>query len=113
MTPFRDNGHLIPKQRHFNTRLSTTRVTIERAFGIFKGRFRRLQYLDTHKIETAVDLIIVCCILHNICILNGDEVMDYFEEDIQIELNPEARHRNMVGGNAVAIAKRDDIANNL
>ena len=55
MTPFRDNGHLTPKQRHFNTRLSTTRVTIERAFGIFKGRFRRLQYLDTHKIETAVD----------------------------------------------------------
>lgn len=113
MTPFRNNGHLTPKQHHFNTRLSITRVTIERAFGIFKGRFRRLQYLDTHKIETAVDLIIVCCILHNICILNGDEVMDYFEEDIQIELNPEARHRNMVGGNAVAIAKRDDIANNL
>lgn len=46
-------------------------------------------------------------------ILNGDEVKDYFEEDIQIERNPEARHRNMVGGNAVAIAKRDDIANNL
>ena len=44
MTPFRDNGHLTPKQRHFNTRLSTTRVTIERAFGIFKGRFRRLVF---------------------------------------------------------------------
>ena len=58
-------------------------------------------------------LIIVCCILHNICILNGDEVMDYIEEDIQIELNPEARHRNMVGGNAVAIAKRDDCQQSL
>lgn len=111
LTPYRDNGHLTPTQRHYNTCLSTTRVTVERAFGVYKGRFRRLQYVDTHKVETAVDLIIVCCILHNICILNEDEMIDYFEDDNAVNHNP--LPRNQAGGNAEANAKRDNIANSL
>jgi len=89
--------------------LSTTRVTIERAFGLFKGRFRRLQYVDTHRIETTVDLIIFCCILHNICILKEDEMMDYFEENNEISLVLEPCTQNDMEGNA----KRDNIAGNL
>ncbi|KAJ8320878.1 hypothetical protein KUTeg_002465 [Tegillarca granosa] len=76
----RDNGHLSRQQRHFNTCLSTTRVVVERSFAALKGRFRRLQYIDTQAVRTAVDMILVCCILHNICILNADEVDDFFDE---------------------------------
>ena len=111
ITPYRDNGHLTRRQRHFNTMLSITRVTVERAFGLYKGRFRRLQYVDTHKIETAVDLIIVCCILHNICILNDDQMVDFFEENQ--EAIPEARHQHEAIANAAGNAKRDYIADNL
>ena len=81
MTPFRDNGHLTPAHRRFNNSLSTVRVTIERAFGLLKGRFRRLQLLDTMTVETAVHIILASCVMHNICILNEDEVEEYMDED--------------------------------
>lgn len=81
MTPYRDNGHLTPQQKRFNFNLSVNRVVIERAFGLLKGRFRRLRFLDTQKIETAVDVIVVCCILHSICIMHHDEVDDFMSRD--------------------------------
>ena len=112
LTPYRDNGHLTPVQPHYNTCLSTTRVTVERAFGLQKGRFRRSQYVDTHRVETAVDLIIVCCILHNICILNEDEMVDYFENNNAV--NPVPVHQGIqAAGNTEANTKRDKIANRL
>lgn len=80
LKPFRDNGHLSRRQRRFNYRLSSTRVAIERSFGLLKGRFRRLQLLDTKSVKTAVDTIIVCCIFHNICIIN-DDVLDQYIRD--------------------------------
>ncbi|CAC5422096.1 unnamed protein product [Mytilus coruscus] len=42
LTPYRDNGHLTQQQKKFNHYLSMNRVVIERAFGLLKGRFRRL-----------------------------------------------------------------------
>lgn len=46
MTPYRDNGHLTRKQATYNRKLSSIRSTIERVFGLLKGKFRRLKYLD-------------------------------------------------------------------
>lgn len=68
MTPYRDNGHLSQEQKHFNYMLSANRVVIERAFGLLKGRFRRLHHLDVLSIQTAVKIIMCTCILHNICL---------------------------------------------
>jgi hypothetical protein len=49
MTPFRNNGHLTPAEVYYNTQLSKTRVVVENAFALLKGRFRRLKYmLETH-----------------------------------------------------------------
>ena len=87
LKPFRNNGHLTRIQRRFNYRLSSTRAAIERAFGLLKGRFRRLQLLDTKSIKTAVDTIIVCCIFHNICIIN-DDILDQYITDGREEENP-------------------------
>ncbi|XP_039670696.1 uncharacterized protein si:ch73-257c13.2 [Perca fluviatilis] len=43
MKPYRDNGHLTVRQRHFNRKLNAARVAIEHAFGILKSKFRRPQ----------------------------------------------------------------------
>ncbi|KAJ8382497.1 hypothetical protein SKAU_G00032750 [Synaphobranchus kaupii] len=37
MRPYRDNGHLTARQRHFNQQLNAARVVIEHAFGILKN----------------------------------------------------------------------------
>ena len=81
LKPFRNDGHLTQRMRRFNYRLSSARVAIERAFGLLKGRFRRLKLLDTKSIKTAVDTIIVCCVFHNICIINDDVLEQYITEN--------------------------------
>ncbi|XP_023226904.1 protein ANTAGONIST OF LIKE HETEROCHROMATIN PROTEIN 1-like, partial [Centruroides sculpturatus] len=53
LTPFRDNGHLSPQEKHYNYVHSSTRVVIEQAFGILKAKFRRLKYID----KTRIDLV--------------------------------------------------------
>lgn len=38
--PYRDNGHLTPRQIHFNETLSAQRSVIERAFALLKGNLK-------------------------------------------------------------------------
>ena len=54
---------------------------------MLKGQFRWLQLLDTKSIKTPVDTIIVCCIFHNICIIN-DDILDQYITDGREEENP-------------------------
>lgn len=86
LTPYRNNSNLTIQQRRYNTALSRRRQVIERAFGMLKRRFRRL--------NTGVDLIsmseinkpvLVTCILHNVCILQNDieDFDDDYEDDVE------------------------------
>ena len=79
MTPYRDSGHLSQEQKHFNYLLSAYMVVIERAFGLLKGRFRRLHHLDVLSIQTAVIIIMCTCILRNICLIQNEDIDDYME----------------------------------
>ena len=49
----------------YNLRHSSLRVTIERAFGALKNRFRILDNKPFHKFKTQVKLVQACCSLHN------------------------------------------------
>lgn len=62
LTPYRDNGHLNKQEKRYNRYLSSCRVVVERSFALLKDRFRRLQFLDTCSVETAVEVITACCI---------------------------------------------------
>lgn len=74
MVPFRNNGHLTIRQNNFNFCLSSTRMVIERAFGSLKIRFRiLLDCLPLTDIKKIPQVILACCVLHNICILQNDE----------------------------------------
>ena len=80
------NG-LTPSQKLFNRKLSVTRVCVEMAFGDLQNRFRRMQNIDA-KGEKCVYITVTACILHNMCISNGDlphreTVIDDVEEDDQ------------------------------
>lgn len=79
MTPFRDNGHLTDRQTNFNKCLSSSRMCVERCFGLLKGRMRSL--LDTlpmYKVPLMAEYIVACCVIHNVCTMRGD--INYIEE---------------------------------
>lgn len=109
MVPFRNNGHLTMRQRNFNFCLSSTRMAIERAIGQLKIRFRiLLDCLPLLDIKKVPEFIIACCILHNICLLQNDEMLiGIYQHDEQINL--------IIYENAVNIGneKRNTIMNAL
>jgi hypothetical protein len=93
-------------------------VTIEIAFALLKGRFRRLKMLETVRLDFISLLIVSGCILHNICILKGDllediiNIQEEFREEILnnprnlLDVDPEQEDNN-------ARRKRYDIVNSL
>ncbi|XP_043240256.1 putative nuclease HARBI1 [Amphibalanus amphitrite] len=66
LVPFRDNGHLNDRKVHYNNKLSSTRMTIERTFGRFKGKFRRMKMLDMLRVDLIPNVILAACVLHNV-----------------------------------------------
>lgn len=73
--PFKDNGHLTAAQKNYNFRLSSVRVVIERCFAQLKGQIRSLLHcLPMTRLDLVPKYIVACCVIHNICILQGDEL---------------------------------------
>ncbi|XP_018372880.1 PREDICTED: putative nuclease HARBI1 [Trachymyrmex cornetzi] len=77
--PFRDNGHLTPRQTEFNFMHSSIRIIVEKAFGQLKGHFRRIKFFTEYRDITFVtNTVIAACVLHNYCIDKND-VYDFPE----------------------------------
>lgn len=70
IVPYRDNGHLTRAQINFNQRLSSCRVIIENTFGNLKQRFRQLYHFKLRDIVRMVQVVHVCCVLHNMANVN-------------------------------------------
>lgn len=50
MTPYKDNGYLSPIEKNYNFVQSSTKTVVERAFGLLKGKFAHLQYLNVKSV---------------------------------------------------------------
>ena len=74
--PYPHNHHLTPQERNFNKKVSSSRSTVERAFGMLKVRWRCLLKPLEQMIENIPDIIITCCVLHNICQDHGEEILE-------------------------------------
>ncbi|KAJ3641416.1 hypothetical protein Zmor_027925 [Zophobas morio] len=109
MTPFSRRNNLTRRERHHNWCSSSDRVCIEHTFGILKGRWARLQYINTYSVRKAIEIATVACILHNFCYLNGDE---WPAEEV--EIRPEEDHVEENDREAFRRGehKRNDIARN-
>jgi hypothetical protein len=81
VTPFRDLGNLTEEQNDFNTRVSCTRDVVEQAFGILKKRFSHLKLMRHRNVDYIPLIIVACCILHNICMREGDGGDDFRDND--------------------------------
>ncbi|XP_067207829.1 putative nuclease HARBI1 isoform X2 [Linepithema humile] len=116
LVPYRDNGHLSVKQKNFNFCYSSTRMAIERAFGLLKGRFRSLlTLLDMERLDIIPKMILTCCILHNICLLRNDNFNDIDLNNISHceLLNNNMTRAEFLHGNQRGIIKRNYICEQL
>lgn len=102
MTSYKRTRPLSVDEENFNTRLSECRTSIERAFALLKGKFRRLKYIENVIPDLISGIIIGCCILHNICI--GNE----FTEELELESDDEEEDGEQAE-NTNAANKRDII----
>lgn len=110
MIPYRDNGHLTDRQRNYNYCHSLARVTIERAFGLLKGRFRcLLHHLPMNRTDLIANFILACCTMHNICILKGDVLDIPFNN----EVDNNAPQQDAANGVQTGVIKRDLICERL
>lgn len=103
MVGFKDIGNLTNQQITFNNKLSRGRIIIENAFALLKGRFRRLKYMETTRLDLVSILIITATILHNVCVLNNDlpdNIDIEHEMDEERQGNPEPQYVGGEEGNA-------------
>ncbi|XBJ03016.1 hypothetical protein VPH35_022262 [Triticum aestivum] len=70
-------------QELFNLRHSNLRVTVERAFGALKNRFKILDRKPFHPYSTQVKIVLACCILHNWILQWGFDEHVPKEEDVE------------------------------
>jgi len=65
--------YLTEKELNFNHRHASARVVVERAFGLLKQKCRRLKRFEIRNLEYGILSIVVCIVLHNFILLDGDE----------------------------------------
>ncbi|XP_050312156.1 uncharacterized protein LOC126749645 [Anthonomus grandis grandis] len=66
MKPYRHTTRIDYGEKCFNYRLSRARRVVENAFGILANRFRVLLTPIATKVETVDDIVMACCVLHNL-----------------------------------------------
>ena len=77
----------------FNLRHSSLRITVERAFGVLKKRFRVLDEESFWDFRTQVDVILVCCVLHNF--LSGVDPNNQIMRVVDLEFSSNTHRQRM------------------
>jgi hypothetical protein len=114
IVPYKDIGRgLTPKQLYFNLKHSQTRIKVEQAFGLLKGRWRCLLNKLEVSFEIVSHIVTVCCILHNIC----EERCDFLPSEEQYhdtgtDINRESNVTGTLEGNAIRDVICDFLWNN-
>ena len=88
MKPYPGTGTLSRKQCHFNYRLSRVRMVVECAFGRLKGRWRCLLKRNDCELNFVSTIVNACCILHNLCEVHGDGIVEEWLLDEEVLSGP-------------------------
>jgi hypothetical protein len=84
-SPFKGTG-LSAEKAHWNFIQSSTRMVVERAFGILKGRWRILLKRIDMPLENIGDIVTACICLHNLCIIHGDIFNEKWAKKVEKEM---------------------------
>ena len=73
-SPFKgEKASLSREKQYWNFIQSSTRMAVERAFGMLKGRWRILLKKMYMPLCSIPDMITACLYLHNLCLIHADE----------------------------------------
>jgi hypothetical protein len=95
LKPFPESPTVSDERRNFNYKHSSTRMVVERSFGMLKGRWRCLSKCLDDNVQNAIATIISCCTLHNYCLVKGDGI-----EEEWLERPPPEHHYKGVDAHA-------------
>ena len=84
MVPFKDNGHLTAIEKNFNKLHSSTRVDVERYFGLLKCKFRRLMNLPMHNQKLVPVFINAACVIVNF-LQENESILEELEEVVHVD----------------------------
>src|SRR6266498_3476281 len=98
----------------FNLRHSSLRITVERAFGSLKRRFKILDDATPFfPFSTQVDIVVVCCIIHNWVIEDGGDEFIIPESNFMPPHNFASTSSGQASEHAFMVNFRQDIANQM
>ena len=87
ITPFKMGPMGVPlsdEELWFNRKYSSTRMCVERGFGILKARFKEIGTKSALKLEFVPTVVHTCCVLHNILLASKDRTLDQILQDCQL-----------------------------
>ena len=87
ITPFKMGPMGSPLSREelwFNRKHSSTRMSVERAFGILKARFKEIGTKSSLKLDFLPTVVHCCCVLHNILLASKDRTLDQILADCDL-----------------------------
>ena len=103
ITPFKKGPMGTPLSREeawFNRKHSSTRMSVERGFGILKARFKDIGNKSSLKLDFLPTVVHACCVLHNILLASKDMTLDQILVDC---------HLPAMDDNALLRREEDDI----
>lgn len=87
ITPFKKGPMGLPLSKEeawFNRKHSSTRMSVERGFGILKARFKEIGTKSSLKLDFLPTVVHSCCVLHNILLASKDRTLDQILVDCQL-----------------------------
>ena len=79
ITPYKMGPMGMPitnEETWFNRKHSSTRMSVERGFGILKARFKEIGGKSSLKLDFLPTVVHTCCVLHNILLASKDHTLD-------------------------------------
>ncbi|XP_048844705.1 uncharacterized protein LOC125716453 [Brienomyrus brachyistius] len=80
---------LTPGQRAFNDRLNRTRDVLDATFLRLKARWQCLYKHNDCGLDLVPSMILACCILHNVCEVHRDSVLDEWLDEVSRDWCPQ------------------------
>ena len=87
ITPIKMGNRGMPLTREeawFNQKHSSTRMSVERGFGILKSRFKEIGTKTSLTLDFLPTVVHCCCVLHNILLASKDRTLDQILAECQL-----------------------------